>query len=45
MDFKGFADMFKPMTCIMSVEKFEDGSFGNIRIVTGNDTYMVVIIT
>ena len=40
MDFKGFADMFKPMTCIMSVEKFEDGSFGNIRIVTGNDTYI-----
>ena len=40
MDFKGFTDMFKPMTCVMSVEIFPDGSYGNIRIVTGNDAYI-----
>ena len=40
MDFKGFADLFQPMTCIMSVETFPDGSYGNIRIVTGNEKYI-----
>ncbi len=40
MDFKQFADFFVPMTCIVSVEKFPDGSYGNIRIVTGNRAYL-----
>ena len=40
MDFKKFVDNFKTMTCIMSVEKFPDGSYGNIRIVTGNKAYI-----
>ena len=40
MDLKQFSDFFLPSTCIISVEKFPDGSYGNIRIVTGNDTYM-----
>ena len=37
---KQFADRIKPMTCIISVETFPDGSYGNIRIVTGNDAYI-----
>ena len=40
MDFKTFVDGFKTMTCIISVEKFPDGSYGNIRIVTGNKAYI-----
>ena len=39
-DLKGFSDHIKPMTCIISVEKFPDGSYGNIRIVTGNSAYL-----
>ncbi|MBO4706116.1 MAG: GGDEF domain-containing protein [Spirochaetaceae bacterium] len=40
MDFKTFVDTFKTMTCIVSVEKFPDGSYGNIRIVEGNKAYI-----
>ena len=40
MDFKTFVDSFNTMTCIISVELFEDGSYGNIRIVTGNKQYI-----
>ena len=40
MDYKQFADLIVPMTCIISVEKLEDGTYGNIRIVTGNDPYI-----
>jgi len=40
MDLQQFADFFLPMTCIVSVEKFSDGSYGNIRIVTGNQAYL-----
>ncbi len=39
-ELKRFADHLKPMTCIMSVERFADGTYGNIRIVTGNDSYL-----
>ena len=39
-ELKGFADHIKPMTCIISVERFSDGSYGNIRIVTGNEAYL-----
>ena len=40
MDFQALADSFDPMTCIMSVEVFPDGSYGNIRIVAGNQAYV-----
>ena len=40
MDFQKFVDGFKTMTCIISVEKFPDGSYGNIRIVAGNKAYI-----
>ncbi|MBR1724509.1 MAG: diguanylate cyclase, partial [Ruminococcus sp.] len=39
-ELKTFSDHIKPMTCIISVEKFPDGSYGNIRIVTGNSAYL-----
>ena len=28
------------MTCVISVEKFSDGSYGNIRLVAGNKAYV-----
>ena len=40
MDFKTFVENFKTMTCVISVEKFPDGTYGNIRIVTGNKAYI-----
>lgn len=40
MDFQKIVDCIKPMTCIISVEKFPDGTYGNIRIVTGNKAYV-----
>lgn len=40
MDLQKFVDQIEPMTCIMSVEEKEDGSCGEIRIVTGNKAYI-----
>ena len=40
MDLQALADSFESMTCIMSVEVFPDGSYGNIRIVAGNKPYV-----
>ena len=40
MDLQALVDSFEPMTCIMSVEVFPDGSYGNIRIVVGNKAYV-----
>lgn len=40
MDLQQFADQFDTMTCILSVEKKEDGSCGEIRIVAGNRKYI-----
>ena len=40
MDYKTFSEQFRPITCIISVETYPDGSYGNIRIVTGNTPYM-----
>lgn len=40
MDFQSFVDKIEPMTCIVSVEKFSDGSYGNIRLVAGNKAYI-----
>lgn len=36
MDFISFVNMIDIMTCIISVETKDDGSYGDIRIVTGN---------
>ncbi len=36
MDFEKILSEYKTRTCIMSVEKFENGGYGNIRIVEGN---------
>ena len=38
--YKQFAEQFVPMTCVLSVEVFPDGNYGNIRIVTGNAPYI-----
>ena len=40
MDFQSFVDKIEPMACIISVERFTDGSYGNIRLVTGNKAYI-----
>ena len=40
MDFQSFVDQIEPMACIISVEKFPDGSHGNIRLVAGNEAYI-----
>jgi diguanylate cyclase (GGDEF)-like protein len=46
MDIQGynqFSEQFVPMTCVLSVEVFPDGNYGNIRIVTGNAPYVASI--
>lgn len=43
MDFKGFVDFFKPMTCVLSVEKNPDGTCGTIRYESGNPPYIASI--
>lgn len=40
MDYQKFVDGFELTTCIISVERFPDGSYGNIRIVAGNKPYI-----
>lgn len=40
IDFQKVADSFAAMTAVISVEKREDGSCGDIRIVTGNEAYI-----
>ena len=40
MDFQSVVDAFSAMTCLISVEKKKDGSYGTIRIVTGNKAYI-----
>lgn len=39
MDFEKMINNYKTKTCVMSVEKFPDGSYGNIRIVAGNKAH------
>lgn len=43
MKFQEVADSIAAMTCIMSVEKKDDGGYGDIRIVTGNEAYIASI--
>lgn len=40
MDFQKYVDGFGAMTCIVSVEKLENGKRGKFRIVTGNKAYI-----
>jgi len=40
MDLQKFVDSFEPMSCIMSVQVYPDGTYGNIRIVCGNSAYV-----
>ncbi len=39
MDFEGLLSGYKSKTCIMSVERYPDGKYGNIRIVAGNKAH------
>ena len=39
MDFKKILEGHKNKTCIMSVERFSEGDYGNIRIVEGNKAH------
>ena len=43
MDMKSFANGFWAMTCVVSVEYFNDGTRGKFRIVDGNDAYKASI--
>lgn len=40
MNFQEYVDKFETMTCILSVERLENGGYGEIRIVTGNKLYI-----
>ena len=39
MDFDVLLSAYKSKTCIMSVERLSDGTYGNIRIVAGNQAH------
>lgn len=43
LDFNAFVNKYKPMTCILSVEKLPDGSCGTIRYVAANAAYIASI--
>lgn len=40
MDFQQIVDGMAAMTCVVSVEELEDGGYGSIRIVAGNEAYV-----
>lgn len=40
MDFQSVVDGIDAMTCVVSVEKLDNGNYGDIRIVTGNRSYI-----
>ena len=43
MDFQQFVDTFYSPTCVVSVEKKDDGGYGEIRIVSVNKKYNEMI--
>ena len=43
MDFQCIVDGISKAACVVSVEKKEDGNYGDIRIVTGNRAYLDTI--
>ena len=40
MDFKGFANGFGALTCVVSIEDLGNGRYGKVRIVDGNEAYI-----
>ncbi|MBQ8094197.1 MAG: GGDEF domain-containing protein [Clostridia bacterium] len=40
MDFQNVVDSMGAMTCVVSVERLDNGGYGDIRIVTGNRAYI-----
>ena len=40
MDFQPFVESIPTAACIVSVEKYDGGNYGNLRIVTGNRIYI-----
>ena len=40
MDLQEYVNQFDSMTCVMSVEKLPDGTYGKIRIEVGNPAYV-----
>ena len=40
MKFQEVVDSMAAMTCVVSVEKLDDGRYGDVRIVTGNESYI-----
>lgn len=45
MDVQAFVDNIDTMTCVISVEMKEDGNYGDIRLVAGNEAYVQSIET
>ena len=43
MDIQKFADTFFSPTCVVSVERDDDGGYGDIRIAAGNKKYLDMI--
>ena len=43
MDFQTIVDSVQTMACIVSVEKKPNNSYGEIRLVTGNEAYIASI--
>lgn len=39
MDFDSLLSGYKAKTCVISVERFPDGGYGNMRIVAGNKAH------
>ena len=39
MSFDEILKLYKTKTCIISVDKFEDNRYGNIRVVAGNQAH------
>ena len=44
MDFQSTVDGIDAMTCVVSVEKLDNGRYGDVRIVTGNRAYIEVCV-
>ncbi|MCR5848631.1 MAG: GGDEF domain-containing protein, partial [Lachnospiraceae bacterium] len=42
MDFQSYIDGFYPTSCVISVEKKNDGEYGDIRIVAGNKKFIAM---
>ena len=43
MDFQNLVDSIHDIACVLSVEKKQNGEFGEIRIVAGNDKFIAIV--